>query len=74
MDFFPQHISLTLLVLQVISEEHVNSDVNQQAVAPAATSNEEVNSVITDDLTVPIEDVRVWIDPLDATQEYTGMR
>ena len=34
---------------------------------------EEVDEVITDDEMVPIEDVAVWVDPLDATQEYTGI-
>ena len=35
-------------------------------------NSEEVAS-LTKTETVPLEDVTVWIDPLDATKEYSGM-
>ncbi|XP_064104569.1 putative inositol monophosphatase 3 isoform X3 [Macrobrachium nipponense] len=55
----------------VISEEHDKSNVDASTVSPAATFNVEVESTIVDDDSIPAEDIRVWIDPLDATQEYT---
>ncbi|XP_064104567.1 inositol monophosphatase 3-like isoform X1 [Macrobrachium nipponense] len=57
--------------VEVISEEHDKSNVDASTVSPAATFNVEVESTIVDDDSIPAEDIRVWIDPLDATQEYT---
>ncbi|XP_042231976.1 inositol monophosphatase 3-like isoform X2 [Homarus americanus] len=56
--------------LEIISEEHSVS-VDTSKIPPASTHNLEVISVITDDIVVPAQDIQVWIDPLDATQEYT---
>lgn len=57
---------------QIISEEHSLSDVDVSSVSPAALLHPEVTASIAEDQMVPAEDIRVWIDPLDATQEYTG--
>ena len=42
----------------------------QSTVAAASTSSNDVDDVISDgeDVLLPIDDVDVWIDPLDATQ------
>ena len=39
---------------------------------PANRHRPDVKDVIITDEKVPAKDITVWIDPLDATKEYTG--
>ncbi|CAL8102855.1 unnamed protein product [Orchesella dallaii] len=56
--------------IKVISEEHdPSSDIGD--VILASTVNEEVEQYMKGDQVVKADDVTVWIDPLDATKEYT---
>jgi len=55
----------------VISEEHGEKDVDLTKVPLADIHNAEVEQLVGPGYEVPVEEVAVWIDPLDATQEYT---
>jgi len=57
--------------VNVISEEHDVKAVDMSTVKLFSLENKEVNEIVTEDTMVPPEEISVWIDPLDATQEYT---
>ena len=57
---------------QVISEEHETKPINFKEIPDSNKDLAEVNSIIDGDDKIAINDITVWIDPLDATQEYTG--
>jgi len=57
--------------VMVISEEHGDVDVDLTKIQKANINNDEVDKLIGAGYEVPIDEVSVWIDPLDATQEYT---
>ncbi|XP_071965338.1 inositol monophosphatase 3-like [Antedon mediterranea] len=56
--------------LKVISEEHETLKWDESEVKMPKMNRDEVKS-ITGDTVISAGDITVWIDPLDATQEYT---
>jgi len=57
--------------LNIISEEHDEVEVDKSKIPIANIHNSEVEEKVTADQDVPADEIAVWIDPLDATQEYT---
>eukprot|EP00092_Neocalanus_flemingeri_P040989 GFUD01044632.1.p1 GENE.GFUD01044632.1~~GFUD01044632.1.p1 ORF type:complete len:346 (+),score=67.80 GFUD01044632.1:158-1195(+) len=57
--------------INIISEEHDEKEVDMSKIPDASIHNAEVEEKVTTDQELPVDEVAVWIDPLDATQEYT---
>ncbi|XP_060077151.1 inositol monophosphatase 3-like [Ylistrum balloti] len=57
--------------IQIISEEKDLKPVDFKTIDDVSKTLEEVENVIKGDEKVPKKDITVWVDPLDATQEYT---
>ena len=56
----------------MVSEEHDTKKLDIQTITEPQKNLAAVSSLPGDEV-VPIQSTAVWIDPLDATQEYTGM-
>lgn len=59
-------------ILQVNSEEHDLKPIDLSTIPEVNKHNPEVEEAIVSDQSIAFKDITVWIDPLDATKEYTG--
>ena len=57
--------------VNIISEEHDEKEVDTSKIPRASITHPEVEARVADDIMVPANEIAVWIDPLDATQEFT---
>ena len=62
-----------ILLFQLVSEEHNKESLDMSKVQQPDLHIQEVYDHTNFDEIVPVEELTVWVDPLDATQEYTGM-
>lgn len=73
---FQSHMAMTFAfkkyfpTIHVVSEEKTESPDMSTIHAPHLR-NREVDRIITEDHMYNADDITIWIDPLDATQEYT---
>ena len=57
--------------IRIVSEEHLPADSDIYPISVSKSLfNSETFSVIPEDIQLNIEDLVIWIDPLDATKEY----
>ncbi|KAG8570802.1 hypothetical protein GDO81_011424 [Engystomops pustulosus] len=56
--------------VQVNSEEHLGDD-DKEVINWDHTIPSEITDIVTSPKLVPSDSITIWIDPLDATQEYT---
>lgn len=61
-----------LNTVQVISEEHETKPMDFSNIPDTNQELKEVMDIVSNDQLIPMSRVAIWIDPLDATQEYTG--
>ena len=64
--------SFLSMFLKVVSEEHEDKKYDLNTVKPLDKDIPEVSKLIKSDQKIAVDDITVWVDPLDATQEYTG--
>ena len=57
--------------LMVISEEGQDQRDPPSSIGNVKLVNSRLNRILVSDELIPIEDITIWIDPLDATKEYT---
>lgn len=58
----------------MVSEEHEKKPLDFSSIPEIDLHLPEVESIVAHDQNVPKDQITVWIDPLDATQEYTEMK